>query len=95
MQKEVIDNMFIKIIFIIILLAIGIWTGRFTLNSKFKYFDFCLVLFILLPIWIGTNSYLLKIFDFEIKLSFSIQLILLGILIKRVASLYIPRWRIR
>lgn len=87
--------MFIKIVFVIILLVLGIWAGGITLNSKFKYFDFCLVLFIVLFTWIGTNSFLLKIYDFQLKFSLSIQVILLGILIKRVVSLYIPRWRIR
>ena len=83
--------MLIKIISEIVLFMVGISIGSFTLNHKSKYIDFCLIILILVFTWIGTSSFLIKIFDFQISFSLSSQLILLGIFINRFLSLYIRK----
>lgn len=81
--------MFSEILSAIVLLALGIGIGIFTLNYKSKYFDFGLIILMVLCTWIGTNVFPIKIFHFQIRLSLAIQLILFGTLIVRLISLHV------
>lgn len=80
--------MFWQVITAVIILALGFFIGEFSLKNKSKYFDFSLCILIILFLWIGKDSYLIKIFDFQIRLTFTVQLLLIGILIKRLLSFY-------
>lgn len=86
--------MFVEILPTIVLLMLGIGIASFTLNHKSKYFNLCLIILIVMFTWIGTSSFLIKIYDFQIRLSFAIQLILLGILINRLLSLHMWKRRV-
>jgi hypothetical protein len=80
--------MSIEIIIALIMLVLGILIGRFLLTNKSKQFDLCLIILIIFFTWIGKDSYLIKNFDFQIRISYTIQLILIGILFNRLMSYY-------
>ena len=88
-----VNYMVIEILSSIAILTLGIWIGSFTVNHKSKYFNICLIILIVLFTWIGIDSFSVKIFDFQIRLSLTIQLILLGILMNRL--LFLNVWKRR
>jgi hypothetical protein len=67
-----------------ILLVLGIKAGRNTIKFKSIYINMILILFIVLANWIGINTYIIKLFKFELMLSSTLQVTLLGILISRI-----------
>lgn len=78
----------LTVLSIIILLALGILIGKSTIRFTSKYFDFCLIALIVISTWIGKDTHLLKIFDFELIFSTSLKLFLLGIFAARILFLY-------
>jgi hypothetical protein len=81
--------MLFEVLIAIVLLVLGIILGRLSLNNESKYINLCLVILIVLFSWIGKDTNLIKIFGFQIRLTLSVQLVLLGILINRVLTSYI------
>lgn len=75
--------MFIEIAAPIIPFALGIITGKYSMRYKNRLFDLCLMILAVLFTWIGTNTFLIKMFNFQIRLSECAQLILFGMIIRR------------
>ena len=79
---------FSHILTFVIFTLICMVISKFTLKSTNRYYNFALFVSIILSSFIGMNTFLVKIFNFEIKLSIALPSILLGILIGRLNSKY-------
>lgn len=53
-----------------------------SIKSKSLFIDFLFIFFFVISTWIGKDTYLIKVFNFELLLPTVIQAIILGILLK-------------
>lgn len=71
-----------------IFFRIGIFIGKNSIKYNNNYYNYALVFLVVISFYISSNIFLLKIFNFEIKLSSALLSLFLGILIKRLIIKY-------
>lgn len=71
--------------FVIFLMA-GLLIGKVTIKYTNKFYDCSFIILTILSLRIGTNSYLLKTFNFEVGVSTVLTALFLGIVIRRLSN---------
>lgn len=74
---------FSHVLTFLIFLMVGLLLGKRTFNYTNKFYDYTFIILTILSLGIGINTYLLKVFDFEVILSTVLTAFFLGIVIRR------------
>ena len=72
----------------LIFFIIGVLIAKKTTKYRNRYINYVLIFLGLISFWIGSNSFLFKAFNFEIKISTILPALFLGILLKRLNLRY-------
>jgi len=77
----------INILLLILMFFIGFGLGHTTFKKKSWYYDVMLVLLITVSTFIGVSTYIVDAWEVQLRMPQALQMIFLGILVRRILGL--------
>ncbi|MPN22195.1 hypothetical protein SDC9_169578 [bioreactor metagenome] len=77
----------INILLLILIFFIGFGLGHVSFKKKSWYYDAMLVVLIVISTWIGVSTYIIDAWEVQLRMPQALQMIFLGILVRRILGL--------